>query len=99
MVLERAATPGADNADIRALALQVMQSLASNGSHSMVKVPPSHCPSAPRPLCLLGARLAAVGSAALPERGPGHRAPKPPPQLLERAASKGRSPMSPPLDL
>jgi len=33
VVLERAATPGADNADIRALALQVMQSLASNGSN------------------------------------------------------------------
>ena len=33
MVLERAATPGADNADIRALALQVVQSLASNGSN------------------------------------------------------------------
>ena len=29
VVLERAATPGADNADIRALALQVVQSLAS----------------------------------------------------------------------
>ena len=33
VVLERAATPGADNADIRALALQVVQSLASNGSN------------------------------------------------------------------
>ena len=33
MVLERAATPGADNADIRALALQVVQSLASNGGN------------------------------------------------------------------
>ena len=33
MVLERAATPGADNADIRALALQVVQSLSSNGSN------------------------------------------------------------------
>jgi hypothetical protein len=29
VVLERAATPGADNADIRALALQVVQSLAN----------------------------------------------------------------------
>tara|TARA_B100000795_G_scaffold10045_1_gene7089 strand:- start:118 stop:792 length:675 start_codon:yes stop_codon:yes gene_type:complete len=33
VVLERAATPGADNADIRALALQVVQSLASNGGN------------------------------------------------------------------
>ena len=41
-----------------------------------------------RPLCLLRACLAALGSSALPKRAPGHWAPKPPPRGLERAASK-----------
>ena len=56
-----------------------------------------------RPLCLLRARLAALGSSALPGRGPATGSPATAsgstPRGLKRAPSKGRSPIPPPLNI